>query len=122
MVKKGGAPMVKKKKTQEKRLGDRREVERRLKRRRLKKEPAKKNRRAPVARRALDRRGTVRRSGDTYLVKVKEFKALNKPGEILPPLEEEVIIDGSEIVGGFETSASEDAPDPTDPAPESESN
>lgn len=114
--------MVKKKKPKIKRLGDRRKVERRLRRRRLKKEPAKKNRRAPAARRALNRRASVRREGDTYVVKVKEFKALLKPGEILPPLEEEVITDGSEIVDGFETSASEDAPDSTDPGPESENN
>lgn len=112
--------MEKKKKPKEKRRGDRREVDRRLRRRRLKKEPAKKNKRAPAARRSADRRGPVRRHSDTYLAKVKEFKALAKPGEILPPLEEEVVTDAREIVDGFETSASEDAPESTDPAPESE--
>jgi hypothetical protein len=122
LVKKGGTTMVKKKKPQKKRLGDRREIERRNQRRRLKKEPAKKNRRAPAARRTLNRRASVRRAGDTYSGKVKEFKALIKPVEILPPLEEEVITDDSEIVAGFETSASEDAPDPTNPVPESENN
>lgn len=114
--------MEKKKKPKEKRRGDRREVDRRLRRRRLKKEPAKKNKRAPAARRSADRRGPVRRHSDTYLAKVKEFKALAKPGEILPPLEEEVVTDAREIVDGFETSASEDAPDPTNPVPESENN
>jgi hypothetical protein len=54
------------------------------------------------------------------LAKIKEFKALAKTGDALPPLEEEVITDAREIVDGFETSASEDAPESTDPAPESE--
>jgi hypothetical protein len=112
--------MVKKKKPKEKRLGDRRQLERRLVRRRFKKEPAKKNRRAPKTRRTLNRRGNVRRHGDTYLAKVKEFKALLKPGEVLPPLEEEAITEVPETADGFEMSASEDAPDPTDPAPEPE--
>ena len=114
--------MVKKKKQKEKRRGDRRRIDRRRARRRLKKEPAKKNRRAPVARRAADRRKSLRRRGDTFLGKIKEFKSILKPGEVLPPLEEEVVTDAREIADGFEASASEDAPESTDPAPESENN
>ncbi len=112
--------MAKKKKSHAPRQGDRRKTDRRLHRRRLKKDSAKKNRRAPAARRTANRRSGVRRTEDTYLAKVKEFKALTKPGAVLPPLEEEVVTDPREIVDGFETSASEDAPEPTDPAPESE--
>jgi len=114
--------MVKKKKRKEKRRGDRRRIDRRRARRRLKKEPAKKNRRAPVARRAADRRKSLRRRGDTFLGKIIEFKSILKPGEVLPPLEEEVVTDAREIADGFVPSASEDAPESTDPAPESESN
>jgi hypothetical protein len=114
--------MVKKKKSTETRRGDRRKVDRRLRRRRLKKEPAKKNRRVPVARRTANRRSGVRRTGDTYQAKMKEFKILPKPADVLPPLEEEVVTDAREIADGFEASASEDAPESTDPAPESENN
>lgn len=114
--------MAKKKTSKEKRLGDRRTVDRRSSRRRLKKESPPKNQRAPASRRQGNRRGGVRRESDTYLAKIKEFKTLAKPGEALPPLEEEVITDAREIVDGFETSASEDAPESTDSAPESENN
>lgn len=111
---------IKKKTPKEKRRGDRRKTERRSRRRRLKKEPAKKNRRAPAVRRAADRRSGVRRQSDTYLAKIKEFQTLAKPGAVLPPLEEEVVTDPRETADGFETSASEDAPESTDPAPEPE--
>ncbi len=114
--------MAKKKTSKEKRRGDRRTVDRRSGRRRLKKEPPQKNHRGSAARRQGNRRGAVRRESDTYLAKIKEFKALAKTGDALPPLEEEVITDAREIVDGFETSASEDAPESTDPAPESENN
>jgi hypothetical protein len=110
----------KKKTSEEKRLGERRGTERRSHRRRLKKQPAKKNLRAPTVRRAADRRSGVRRQEDTFLAKIKEFGVLEKSGAVLPPLEEEVVTDPRETVDGFETSASEDAPESTDPAPESE--
>lgn len=113
--------MAIKKVPKEKRLGDRRNTERRLRRRRLKKDSPSENRRKPATRRAEDRRGGVRRQGDTYLAKIQEFKTGGKIPDVLPPLEEE-ITDGSETVDGFEPSANEDAPDPTDPDPESENN
>jgi hypothetical protein len=70
--------MAIKKVSKEKRLGDRRNTERRLRRRRLKKDPPSENRRKPATRRAEDRRGGVRRQGDTYLAKIQEFKAGGK--------------------------------------------
>lgn len=112
---------IKKKPSPKKRLGDRRKTDRRRRRQRqrLKKEPTPRHRRAAGGgRRTANRRSGVRRKKDTYMEKIKEFQVLAKPGVILPPLEEEVVTDDRETVAGFETPASEDAPEPTDLAPE----
>ncbi len=111
--------MAKEKSIKEKRLGDRRQTEQRRRRRRLKKAVAPKERRAPSARRSEDRRQGIRRQGDTYLAKIEGFKGNRKIPEVLPPLEEDAT-DELEIVDGPEPIATEDAPDPTDPAPELE--
>mgnify|MGYP001251391800 CR=1 FL=1 len=113
--------MTRKKKPTDKRLGERRNTERRLRRRRLKKDPPQKNRRQPNTRRATDRRGSLRRDEDTYLSKIQTFKTDKKTPQPLPPLEEEIAV-SFETVDGFETSPTEDAPDPTNPDPESENN
>lgn len=113
---------TKKKSSPRKSGNERRKVERRKSPRRFSKTPPTSQRRAKKGRRLSVRRSGVRRTSDTYIGKLEEFKGLGKKQEVLPPLEEEVITEGLENVSDDEPTAIGSEPDPTDPAPESENN
>jgi hypothetical protein len=101
---------------------ERRKAERRRAPRRLRKTASAPQRRTKKSRRLAARRSGVRRTSDTYLGKIEEFRQTGKKQEMLPPLEEDVITEGLETVSGDEPPANEPESDPTDPAPESENN